>query len=211
MKELELNMKDRIKLSVMTLVALSSVSFAGGDFSPVTVYDTMDEVKAAEVIVEPVEEKVVVVPPVVVPVTKDTSWYVGAGLTAGQAKASDCEDKTYGFMAKVGYDFSEYIAVEARGLRTNWDYEGGKLKHLGAFLKPQYPVNDEVSLYVLAGYAKTSMGSKRSFSDSGLAYGAGVNYALNEDFGLFVDYERLLHDAGVYDLDALSAGISYQF
>lgn len=212
-------MNKKITLSIATVMTLTSTALAGGDFSTVTVYETADEVEAIEVFVEPVKvvapviAAVAVVPPkVVAPVLKkNIPWYVGAGLTAGQAKASDSEDKTYGFMAKAGYDFSDYVGVEARGLKTNWDYEGGKLKHLGAFLKPMYPVNEELTLYALAGYAKTSMGRTRSFSDTGLAYGVGVDYALNEDFGLFVDYERLLHDAGVYDLDALSLGVSYGF
>ncbi|HIE44704.1 MAG TPA: hypothetical protein EYP87_00680, partial [Flavobacteriaceae bacterium] len=35
----------------------------------------------------------------------------GAGVVAGQAKSSDCEDKTYGFMAKVGYDFGTHESM----------------------------------------------------------------------------------------------------
>lgn len=205
-------MKNKIKLSIVTVVTLSSTAFGGGDFSVVTPYETTDEVKATQVMVEPVEEKVIASPKaVVVPVKKASPWYVGAGLMAARAKASNCEDITYGFMAKVGYDFSDYVGVEVRGARTNWDYEGGKIKHLGAFLKPQYPVSDELSLYGLAGYAKTSLGTKRNFSDSGLAYGIGLDYKLNEEFSLFSDYERLLNDAGIYDLDSLTLGISYKF
>ena len=113
-------------------------------------------------------------------------------------------------MAKIGYDFSEYLGVEARAIRTNWEYEGGKLKHAGIFVKPMYLIDEDITLYGLVGYAKTSMGTKRNFSDTGLAYGVGIDYALNEDFGLFVDYEHLLHDAP-YDFDALSVGASYRF
>lgn len=202
-----------IKLSAVAVMALGNIVFAGGDISPVTAHELSDELKSAQIIPEPVKEVVIppIAPKIVEEVKEDSPWYAGAGLVAGQAKASDCEDKTYGIMAKIGYDFSEYLGVEARGFQTNWDYEGGKLKHLGAFLKPMYPINEEITLYGLAGYAKTSMGTKRSFSDTGLAYGVGIDYALNEDFGLFVDYERLLHDAGVYDLDALSFGVSYGF
>ena len=175
-------MKNYIKLSTVLLALFSSNLAAAEEKS-----STVDRVK------------------------DNTAQYVARGLTSGRATSNDCEDITYGIMAKIGYDFSEYLGVEARGFQTNWDYEGGKLKHLGAFLKPMYPINEEITLYGLAGYAKTSMGTKRSFSDTGLAYGVGIDYALNEDFGLFVDYERLLHDAGVYDLDALSFGLSYGF
>ena len=206
---------NKVKLSLVAVMALGNMAFAGGDISPVTLYEVMDEVKAAEVkvenVVKKIPKKVIVAPKKVEEKVEEVSpWYAGAGLTAGRAKSTNCEDITYGFMAKIGYDFSEYVGVEARGLRTNWEYEGGKLKHLGAFLKPMYPLNEEITFYGLAGYAKTSMGNQRSFSDTGLAYGAGVDYALNEDFGLFVDYERLLHDAP-YDFDALSFGVSYGF
>jgi opacity protein-like surface antigen len=160
---------------------------------------------------EPVVVKTITTPNTVEEVKTKSPWYVGAGLVVGEVKWRDREDETYGVMAKVGYDFSEYLGVEARGLRTNWEYEGGKIKHLGAFVKPQYPISEELNLYALAGYAKTSVGTERNFSDTGLAYGAGLDYALNEDFGLFVDYERLLHDAGEYDLYAFSLGVSYNF
>jgi len=204
--------KKLLKISTIAVMAFATQSYAGGELLPVTefeVNDVQEAIKAVEVVKVPMAPKKA---PVVVPVVKEKQpWYVGAGLVAGRAKASDCEDITYGFMAKIGYDFSEYVGVEARGLKTNWDYEGGKLKHLGAFVKPQYPISDDLNLYALVGYANTSMGDKRIFSDTGLAYGAGVDYALSENFGLFVDYERLLHDAGVYDLDALALGVSYNF
>ena len=193
------------------MMALATQSYAGGELLPITefeVNDAQEAIKAVEVVKVPMAPKNA---PVIAPVVEKKPWYVGAGLVGGRVKSTDCEDITYGFMAKIGYDFSDYVGVEARGLRTNWDYEGGKLKHLGAFVKPQYPISKDLNLYGLVGYAKTSFGTKRNFSDTGLAYGAGVDYSVSDDFGLFVDYERLLHDAGVYDLDALALGVSYNF
>jgi len=176
-----IKMKNYIKLSTVLLALFSSTLAAAEEKS-----STVDRVK------------------------NNTAWYVAGGLTSGRATSNDCEDITYGVMAKIGYDFSEYLGVEARAIRTNWEYEGGKLKHAGIFVKPMYLIDEDVTLYGLVGYAQTSMGTKRNFSDTGFAYGAGVAYALNEDFGLFVDYEHLLHDAS-YDFDALSVGASYRF
>jgi opacity protein-like surface antigen len=201
-----------IKLSAVAVMALGNLAFAEGDLSPVSVYATQDEVKAIEVPLELVVVKTIATPlNKTEEVKKKSPWYVVAGVVVGEVKWRDREDETYGFMAKVGYDFSPYVGVEARGIRTNWDYDGGKIKHLGAFVKPQYPINDKFNLYALAGYAKTSVGTERNFSDTGLAYGAGLDYELNEDFELFIDYERLLHDAGEYDLYAFSLGVSYNF
>ena len=174
-------MKNYIKLSTVLLALFSSTLAAAEEKS-----STVDRVK------------------------NNTAWYVAGGLTSGRATSNDCEDITYGVMAKIGYDFSEYLGVEARAIRTNWEYEGGKLKHAGIFVKPMYFVDEDIALYGLVGYAETSMGTKRNFSDTGFAYGAGVAYALNADFGLFVDYEHLLYDAP-YDFDALSVGASYRF
>jgi len=177
-----IKMKNYIKLSTVLLALFSSTLVATAEEKS----STVDRVK------------------------NNTAWYVAGGLSSGRAASNNCEDITYGVMAKIGYDFSEYLGVEARAISTNWEYEGGKLKHAGIFVKPMYFVDEDIALYGLVGYAETSMGTKRNFSDTGFAYGAGVAYALNEDFGLFVDYEHLLYDAP-YDFDALSVGASYRF
>ena len=205
-------MSKKITLSLMTIVLLSSLSYAGGDLTPVTEFEmneSMEAVKAVEV------ELPKMVTPVVplVEKKKNAPWYVGLGLTAGQVDNGNCQDKTYGFMAKAGYDFNEYVAVEARGLKTNWDYEGAKIEHVAAFLKPQYPVTESLNLYGLVGYAKTQVEKKFVLEENGLALGAGVDYDFGskDSFSLFVDYERLLQKSNVPDLDALSLGLAYKF
>ena len=195
-----------ITLSLLAIMALSSQSYAGGDILPQTVFELEEEAQAVKVV--PVEEK-----KVVELVKESTPWYIGAGLTAGRVKDGNCEDITYGVMAKLGYEFNDNFAVEARGMRTNWEYEGAKIKHLGVFLKPQYQVDEDVNLYGLVGYAKTSLNSKYELNENGLALGAGVDYDLGEkdEYSLFVDYERLIQKSNVPNIDALSVGISYNF
>jgi len=139
-----------------------------------------------------------------------TPWYAGAGLTTAVASDTNCEDITYGVTAHVGYEFSKNVAVELRGIRTNWDYEGGKVKHLGLFVKPSYPMVKDVNLYGLLGYAKTTLSSKRRVDETGIAYGIGAEYALGE-YDLFVDYEHLVQKSDIPTLDAFSMGVSYNF
>ena len=206
----------KITISLIAVIALSSQSYAGGDISPVTAYETEDVIEATKLIevVEPemVEPVVKVVEPEVVPTEiKKTGWYAGLGITAGRVSDVHCEDITYGVMAKVGYDVNEYVGVEARGMRTNWEYEGAKIKHAGVFLKPQYPASEDVNVYGLVGYAKTTTSHIKNIDETGLAYGAGAEYTVTEDMNLFVDYERLLEKSDVPDLDALSLGVSYDF
>lgn len=195
-------MSKKVSISLLAVLALSSQSFAGGDMLPVTAYETEDSLKSALVEVE----KPAIATPTLV---EKSPWYLGAGLVAGRVSDANCEDITYGIMAKVGYEINENVAVEARGIRTNWEYEGAKIKHVGVFVKPQYPVTEEVNLYGLVGYAKTTTAEKKIINEKGLAYGAGVAYALSEDTNLFVDYERLIQKSSIPDVDALSFGLSF--
>lgn len=261
----------QIRLSIIALLAMGSLGYAGGDFSPVTEYETED-VQLAEQYVEPVVEEEYVEPvveeeyvaPVVVeeehvaPVVKEepvvvepkksvplpvknisaNGFYAGIGIAAAQYKPNckctgkNGRDRTAGGMARVGYDFDKYIGIEARGMRTNWKGNGGKVEHAGVFVKPMLPVSDAVNIYGLVGVAKTKTKGHRQHTDAdGLALGAGVELDLSSDnakegrynrtfdgkgdqekgLGLFVDYERMLVKSGSPDLDAVSTGITYDF
>jgi len=190
-----------------------------------------------------VETAVVVPPPVVAPLPlKDiraNGFYAGIGIAATQYQTScnsGCKgsgkDKTAGVVARIGYDFNKYIGIEARGIRTNWKSDGGKVKHGGIFLKPMMPVSDTTNIYGLVGLAKTKTeGALQTTDAETLALGAGVEVDLSEDrakegrygrafdgqgdqekgVGLFFDYERMVVKSGAPDLDAVSAGVTYDF
>jgi len=113
--------------------------------------------------------------------TQSVEWYAGLGLNMTTTTGDDCEDITYGFTAKVGYDYNQYIGVEGRAVQTNWEYEGAKVKHAGIFVKPMLPINEGLSLYGLLGYGTVSVGDKKDYSDSGLAWGVGLNYYFDDE------------------------------
>jgi len=234
------------KVQLLALIAGTNLLMAGGDIMPITPYE-VEDVKASEVIsITPlpvVQAPVAVVaplPPVVVlPVADISPIYVGLGLVAARydAKCSttptECTvDKTGGILVRAGYDFNKYMGVEARGMMTSVKANGGKIKHIGAFLKPMYPVSDDLNVYALGGIAKTTtQGSMRRTNVTGLAFGAGIEYDLSDDkkkdakydrefdgkadqekgFGVFADYERLYYKKNSPDLDALSIGVTYDF
>ena len=257
-----------IKVSIVTVIAMSQWLQAGGDFSPVTYYETDDVTVAEEVYIEPVvEEKIYIAPskpvvietpkvvvrvvttppppsPHVVPPTSQkkiiaNGFYTGLGITVARYKTacqSGCigsgTDKTAGFMARFGYDFNRYIGMEARGIKSNWKSDGGKIKHTGLFFKPMIPVSDATNIYGLIGFAKTETEGKLQSTDAeALALGVGVEVDLSEDhakegrygrafdgqgdqergLGLFLDYERMAVKSGAPDLDALSTGVTYDF
>ena len=221
----------KLNIVLTTTVALSCFAYAGGDILP-TVFETeevyvpVEEVYIPEpevivepeIIADPIPDPVLPDPEPIVPVVAAPSgFYGGLGFTLGQYKAAvgNGKDKTAGIIARLGYDFNEYVGVEARGIRTNWKENGGKIKHAGVFLKPMYPVTDDVELYGLAGYAKTTtQGTLPRVDEKAFAWGAGLAYDLGsiaEGFELFTDYERLVQKSGSADLDTLNFGLKYDF
>jgi len=236
----------KIQLSILTCLLSTSFIMAGGDLRMVTPYEVEDIVAAeeveiidspAEVVVPPVKKVIAV--PVVASAVAVSPLYVGVGVTAARyATNCGCKnsksgvDKTLGGVVRVGYDFNKYLGIEARGLVTSIKSNGGKVKHVGAFIKPMYPVTDGLNLYGLGGIAKTTtQGSLRRTDVTGLAFGAGVEYDLSDDkkkdgkydrefdgkgdqekgFGVFADYERLFYKKNSPDLDAVSVGVTYDF
>jgi opacity protein-like surface antigen len=165
--------------------------------------------------------------------------YAGIGISRAKFKTnckSSCVkseiDKTGGFMARVGYDVNQYIGIEARGVRTNWKSDGGKVKHIGIFVKPMVPVGESTNIYGLAGVGKTTtQGRLQRVDTSSFAWGAGVEYDISGDkakegrysrefdghgdqekgLGIFADYERLVQKSGSPDLDTLNIGVTYDF
>jgi len=235
----------KIQLSIVALIATQGLLFAGGDIQEPTVYETADSVAIQAVPVEPI----VVKEPVVIPVpiekkvvnekTSINGFYAGLGLTAvkydtncGCNSKKSGVDKTAGLLGRVGYDFNKFLGLEVRGMITTLKDDGGKVKHLGAFAKPMYPLTEDINTYALVGLAKTTtQGTLRRTDVTGLAFGLGFEYDLSADhkkeakydrefdgmadqekgFGVFADYERLYYKSGSPDLDALTVGVTYDF
>jgi opacity protein-like surface antigen len=244
----------KIQLSLIVLIAIGTFVHAGGDFSTVTPYEAEDftlaeETEVEEVYVPPVpvvaksievvETAVVEPPKVKVKDIHANGFYVGLGIATTRYKtncSSTCAksgtDKTLGVTARAGYDFNQYIGIEARGIRTSAKSNGGTVKHAGVFIKPMLPVGDATNVYGLVGLAKTTtQGSLQRTNAETLALGAGVEVDLSKDIpkdgrygrtfdgkgdqekgiGLFIDYERMVVKSGAPDLDAVSAGVTYDF
>jgi len=123
-----------------------------------------------------------------------TPFYIGAGLVWGRyndctGNASWCtyEDVTYGGMIRAGYEWNQYIGVEARVIGTFWEADplgGEKLQHVGIFAKPMMPLGEDFNLYGLVGYGWTKTitggnGNLPTVDDSGLSLGIGLEYDLS--------------------------------
>lgn len=180
--------------------------------------------------------------------TASDNWYIGALYSAQKTKPMAGRNfDTAGII--VGYQYNEYIGVEARfsgglsGYSNSWsDTDSSEFEYYedvdnqSSFLiKTSYPILDSFYVYGLAGYTNTKLevgGSgqytdhnvnedysfKRSLSENGFSYGLGVNYQLNEQLNIFVDYQVLpdfqtaiTFEEQDWDWKSTNIGINYVF
>ena len=199
----------KLKSSIVALVALSGMSFAGGDIGGATTFENADyvdaEVQAVEPVVAPAIEKEIVAPkptpiPTPVPTAVPTpsasagSLYIGAAVSAMATRLDDranvmgdeaYQDRQTGITAIIGYDFMDYLGAELRAAMSIDGANAGvdDMQQFGIYLKPQYPVTDAINVYGLLGYSMINMSDDWN----------GVNNVFDGDndgisFGLGLDY-----------------------
>ena len=210
----------KFNLSLVAVLAMSTFAIAGGDIAPV----------------EPMVETPMVVE------QSSAGFYVGMGYgalegeidPANDAIASKDSDTFDELLLLAGYKFNKYVAVEGRywfGGENTWNrydavgYAGEQdvsVDSWGIYVKPMYPVTDAFNVYGLLGYAGSSLDydiGDTDFGDTdGFSYGVGVDYSINDNFAVFVDYVTLYDDdksIGIYnpnlELDVVSVGVTYKF
>ena len=197
---------NKIVLSLGAVVALSSFSVAGGDVVPVVpMYMDSDE----------------------------SSFYVGIGVSAVSARSSnskgniggakDGQDRLGNVTLLGGYNINRYFAVEGRYTTSFADEDKHTMDGLSIYAKPQYPINENFSVYALLGYGSVKFDAINdaiiSVDDSGFQWGLGLNYEVANNMAIFIDYTFLASDMeGTYiggstevDTDSLTVGVSYKF
>lgn len=206
---MEENMK-KTTLSIVSILALNGLVFAGGDIAPV----------------EPVIQTPII--------TEQSPFYLGIGLgnTTLNDDTTDEEFSSTGVMLQAGYQYNAYIALEGRysfGFSTDYDQGttngiaggyNGDLSNWGIYVKPMYPIGD-FSVYALLGYGGVMLDdiSGGDAYESGFQWGLGASYAINQRISLFVDYVSLYDDTGFdyvarlddIDSDTWTVGLSYRF
>jgi len=210
-------------ITLSTIVALSTTAQAGGKY------------------VEPEDAPVEAIPGMISPLP----LYVGIGaVAAGLSRHCPCadgsrlKDMTYGGIARVGWDFNNYIGIEGRYLNASIEDDFSMTEHYGLYVKPQYHVLNQMNIYGLLGYGKTTVdyddhkGKSSTLSQSGFSYGAGLEYDFGDDesqgsygrmfdgqgdqengWGIWADYQHLLNDEGTFatDSNVFSVGVTYDF
>jgi len=177
------NLQMKLLILVSTLFFLTSSIYAGA------------KGKGVEKAITEVKE---------IPIISPVPFYIGGGPLWGRYGGcqGNCKyvDVTYGALLRAGYEWNQYVGVEARLLGTVWkeDPLGGEtFRHAGLFLKPSMPLSEDFNAYGLLGYAwtKTLTGGNHNLpiiNDSGFSAGIGLEYDLS-------DKDDDKEDGGVYD------------
>lgn len=136
----------------------------------------------------------------------------------GNVGVKTYEFDTYNILGRVGYNFTEFLGVEAEGgfgisgdtiddfgddidIDTNWD--------LGAYLISRWEVSDNFEIFARGGYATVEVeASAGNVSESenfdGFAIGGGVQYYWDQQNGIRIGYTYNDADGGNADVIDLS-------
>jgi len=159
--------------------------------------------------------------------------YVGLAATAMAARSDrqvyllkerTHQDRQLGLTAIIGYNFMNYLGAELRAALAITEEEKGqdKLKEYGIYLKPQYPVLDNLNVYGLLGYSSVNMSDPATNTNAkdnpfrgrnqGFSFGGGIDYGVTENISVFTDYVNYLRDFdGSNSTWGANLGIRYNF
>jgi len=239
----------KLKSSIIAMVALSSMSFAGGDIGGVTSFENNDMINADKEgipYVEPtpiptvaptpaVEKKEVKKEPVKVekPSSGPGGLYVGLAVSEMAVRSDDRvnlfgdekhQDQQLGITFLIGYNFMKYLGAELRAALSVSEENAGQdnLAEYGIYLKPQYPVLDNLNVYGLLGYSAINMSDPAtgtsandnpfSGDNQGFSFGAGLDYGVTENISVFTDVVNYLRDFGGSNSTwGANLGVKYNF
>lgn len=143
----------------------------------------------------------------------------------------DVDSDLYGIQGRLGWQSASVFGVEVEGSygfnedEATVDFGGGPVAaesgietQIAAFGVVRYPVSDRINVLTRVGYHSTEFEAEfddgttvleQDFSTDGVAYGLGVEYALNQRTSVRADYTR--YDFDGPEADALSLAIARKF
>ncbi|MEA3455983.1 MAG: outer membrane beta-barrel protein [Campylobacterota bacterium] len=199
----------KFTLSLVSIIALSSISFAEGD------------------VVSPMSWGEV-----------ENPFYGGIALAATSTRGSnadlsffsekDGQDRLGNLTLNAGYDFNQFVAVEARYTTDISNEDIVEMSGWSLFVKPQYPVSEDFTIYALLGFGGVTVDGIHPIrpvhvDDNSFQWGLGISYSLKNaidyNIEIYADYTSLAKDMdGVYwngdlqtSVDALTVGVAYRF
>ena len=202
-----------MRKNIITLSAVAAIStslFAGGNVA----------------VIAPVVEEPVIV--------DNSSFYIGLGLSAVSARDSEVsldfsttpgQDRLGNVTFQAGYNFNEYVAVEGRYTTSFTHEDNVEMDGWSLFVKPQYPVTEDLNIYALLGFGGVKLDSVTALvvdvDDTTFQWGLGASYDITESIAIFADYTNLANDMDGYfytsldqvqvDVDTFNVGLTYKF
>ncbi len=244
----------KLKSSIIAIIALSSMSFAGGDIGGATTFENSDYVEAEVQAIEPVvsqPEEVVVQQkeevdrgattttevakvkkeePKIEASTAPGAFYLGAAISAMATRLDDRanimsdekhQDRQTGITLVAGYDFMDYLGAELRAAMSvdGANRNNDDMQQFGLYLKPQYPVLDNMNVYGLLGYSMINMSDDwdgvndiYDGDNDGFSFGLGLDYGVTENISVFTDYVNYLRNYGATNSQwGANLGLKYNF
>ena len=179
--------------SLLVLTLFTVYSMAGGDIEPLEPH--------VDISIDNEES------------THNDAFYAGVGYSRVHYDEKTTNHSDRGFTLQAGYDYNPYIAIEARYTKSSADSDkvyafGGDLENIAVYLKPMLPITEDVSLYALLGYGKTSIDTQiGEKSESSFQWGLGSKYNLIQNLSFFVDYTQFYEGNG-FDRGPLSNDVT---
>jgi opacity protein-like surface antigen len=210
---------NKIQMSIVALLSLSTITFAGG--------------LKSEIMQPPVE-------PIEVEEAQPSPFYIGGGYSYVEGSDENSDPSTAGYryemdadgiMFQAGYKINPYIAIEGRytmanGADVDVRYLTGAsrsadITNIAIYAKPTYPIG-RVNIYGLLGYGKTEVDyssiTMEDWDKSGFQWGGGANFEITSHFAVFADYTRWCdfdEASGMFattrEMDAITVGLTYTF
>ncbi len=206
-----------MKKIILSVVAVNSLGFSGGDFKEV--------------------EPALIAVPAIVEEGEDKGLYVGLGYShlshdtdfAGRGMKIELDYSA--IMLSAGYKFNPYFAMEGRYWSTMGDPDtentlvvedvspsmlSSNVSVFSIFAKPTYPIAPKMDIYGLLGYSFTNVENEgvTSVDEDSFSWGAGASYDIDEHFSLFAEYTQFYNDSlNGFDhvVDSFNLGVIYQF
>ena len=134
-------------------------------------------------------------------------FYVSGGVSmeTSSSKKYD-ENSLLGVVLKTGYNYNDYLSID---LRFSKGFGNEKqLSHdysVGVYIKPIYPIQENLKFYGLLGYGKNKLVFKNEFDFNGvknnktiqndISYGFGLDYSLNKNYSMELEVLKLIDES----------------
>ena len=226
-------------LSLATVLAMSTFAMAGGDIEPV-----MEPVVEAPIVVAPVvnDDSGFYIGGAYSQVNEEGEFLVNDGFEYFE----EWDFEQDAIMFQAGYKINKYIAIEGRywiGMGDSEEsyidgfYDGpdkivmggdersgySDFDALGIYVKPMFPVTEQIDIYGLLGYADFTIDyDGDEWSENGFSWGLGASFDITNNLSVFADYVVLYDDSETeYEgedklewsekIDTWNFGLTYKF